>query len=298
MVAHGQPHISGRDRVHPHRHDRAEPLLHGGADLTHTDLPTSAPEALDLKLDSVGHTYQAGKKQIHALEDIDLHINHGEFVTIIGPSGCGKSTLLMIAAGLELPTAGEVHIGGHKVTGPFTDSGFVFQDASLLDWRTTLKNILLQAEARGMDPEHAQQRARELMDLTGIGGFEDVYPTELSGGMRQRVSICRALLHDPPILFMDEPFGALDAMTREQMMLDTQDLWLHGDKTVLFVTHDIGEALVLADKVVVLGPRPGRILKIYDVPFPRPRSMDTLGEPTATEMQHEIRELLREHGAF
>lgn len=262
------------------------------------ELSAPPPKALDVRMDAVSHTYTAGRRRIHALEDIDLHIHAGEFVTILGPSGCGKSTLLMIAAGLELPTVGEVRIGRREVTGPFTDSGFVFQDASLLDWRVTLKNILLQAEARGMDRQDAERRARELMDLTGISGFEDVYPTELSGGMRQRVAICRALLHDPPILFMDEPFGALDAMTREQMVLDTQELWLRGGKTVLFVTHDIGEALVLADKVVVLGPRPGRVLRIFDVALPRPRSMDTLADPSASDMQHEIRELLREHGAF
>ncbi|MQB01309.1 MAG: ATP-binding cassette domain-containing protein [Actinobacteria bacterium] len=258
----------------------------------------ASPSGTDLRFEAIGHDFESQHGSVQALAGIDFAVNAGQFVAILGPSGCGKSTLLLLAAGLLAPSEGAVVVGGERVTKPFTDCGFVFQDASLLEWRTALRNILLQAEARGMDRGQAEGRARELMELTGISGFEDAYPTQLSGGMRQRVALCRALLHDPPVLFMDEPFGALDALTREQMVLDTQRIWMEGAKTVLFVTHDIGEAIVLADRVVVLGPRPGRILEIYDIALPRPRDMDALAEPRSIALQHKIRELLRAHGVF
>ena len=216
---------------------------------------------LDIQFDGISHTYDSEGRQTQALMDVNFTADAGEFVALLGPSGCGKSTLLTIAAGLARPTSGQVLINGVPNTKPFTNLGFVFQEATLLEWRTALRNILLQAEVRGLDRVTAEARARELMVQTGISGFENAFPAELSGGMRQRVSICRALLHNPPIMLMDEPFGALDAMTREQMLLDTQRIWMEGRKTVLFVTHDIPEAILLADKIVVLGPRPGRSLE-------------------------------------
>jgi NitT/TauT family transport system ATP-binding protein len=253
---------------------------------------------LDIRFEHVGHTYETNGVRTPALIDIDLAAAAGEFIALLGPSGCGKSTLLMIAAGLAHPREGRVLIDATPVTKAITNLGFVFQDATLLEWRTALRNILLQAEARGLDRAAAETRARELMAQTGIAGFENAFPAQLSGGMRQRVSICRALLHNPPILLMDEPFGALDAMTREQMLLDTQRIWMEGRKTVLFVTHDIPEAVLLADKIVVLGPRPGRVLKTYEIDCPRPRSISDVSRPELVKLQQEIRDILRASGAF
>jgi NitT/TauT family transport system ATP-binding protein len=258
----------------------------------------SGATGLDISFEHISHTYETDGTHTPALIDINFKAGAGEFIALLGPSGCGKSTLLMIAAGLARPSRGRVLIDNVSVIRPFTNLGFVFQDATLLEWRTALRNIILQAEARGLDRRPAEARARELMAQTGIAGFEDAFPAQLSGGMRQRVSICRALLHDPPILLMDEPFGALDAMTREQMLLDTQRIWMEGRKTVLFVTHDIPEAVLLADRIVVLGPRPGRVLKTYDIDCPRPRTIGDVSRPDLLKIQQEIRDILRESGAF
>jgi NitT/TauT family transport system ATP-binding protein len=265
---------------------------------TETSAFGAGTTGLDICFERISHTYETDGVRTPALVDVDFTAAAGEFVALLGPSGCGKSTLLMIAAGLAHPSEGRVLIDGSTVTGPVTNLGFVFQDATLLEWRTALRNILLQAEARGLDRVAAEARARELMAQTGIAGFENAFPAQLSGGMRQRVSICRALLHNPPILLMDEPFGALDAMTREQMLLDTQRIWMEGRKTVLFVTHDIPEAVLLADKIVVLGPRPGRILKVYEIDCARPRSIGDVSRPELARVQQEIRDILRESGAF
>src|SRR5262245_54396279 len=190
----------------------------------------------------------------------------GEFVSVVGPSGCGKSTLLLMVAGLIRITSGTITIGDIQVTKPYTDLGIVFQEPVLLDWRKVLGNVLIQAEIRkGMDKKRLRARAQELLDLVGLNGFEDRYPFELSGGMRQRVSICRALLHDPPLLLMDEPFGALDALTRDQLNLDLQSIWLGSEKTVMFVTHSISEAVFLSDRVAVFSPRPGRVVEMLDI---------------------------------
>ncbi|WP_455274926.1 ABC transporter ATP-binding protein [Rhizobium herbae] len=258
----------------------------------------AAPQGVSIEFRNIEHVYEGAKSKAPTLSDINFTAKPGEFVALLGPSGCGKSTLLTIAAGLVQPSRGEVLIDGVKVDKPVTDLGFVFQEATLLEWRSAIRNILLQAEARQLDKTEALKRAKALMAQTGIAGFEDSYPNQLSGGMRQRVSICRALLHNPPMLFMDEPFGALDAMTREQMMLDTQQIWMEGRKTVLFVTHDIPEALMLADRIVVLGARPGRILKIHEVNCPRPRHIEDLARPELQAIQQDVRELLRASGAF
>jgi NitT/TauT family transport system ATP-binding protein len=192
---------------------------------------------------------------------------------VLGPSGCGKSTLLMIAAGLVPPSSGTVSVEGRAVDGPRTDIGIVFQSPVLLEWRTALGNIMLQAEAHRMDRRAAARRARDLLASVGLSGFEDKYPHELSGGMRQRVSICRALIHSPEYLLMDEPFGALDQLTRDQLVLDMQALWNARRMSVLFITHSISEAVFLSDRVIVMTPRPGKIDRILDIDLPRPRTL-------------------------
>ena len=251
-----------------------------------------------ISIKGVSRSFEREGKRVVALSDISLEVASGEFVAILGPSGCGKSTLLLLVAGLLRPSSGQVAIDGRQVVGPYTSLGFVFQDPNLLEWRTALRNITLQAEVRKMDKPKAHQRALELMRSTGLQGFEDSYPSELSGGMRQRVSICRAQLHDPPLLLMDEPFGALDALTREQMAVDLQSLWLANRNTVLFVTHDVAEAVFLADRVVVLSSRPGRVLDIFNVPLDRPRRLDTRQSADFVALEGSIRGLLRADGVL
>ncbi|MPY72454.1 MAG: ATP-binding cassette domain-containing protein, partial [Alphaproteobacteria bacterium] len=218
-------------------------------------------------------------KQVPALAEVNLTVEAGEFVVLLGPSGCGKSTLLLTMGGLLKPTSGVVRIGDEEIHRPYTQLGIVFQDPTLLEWRTALRNILVQAEVRGLDKSRARARALDLMKATKLLGFEDSYPSGLSGGMKQRVAICRALLHDPPLLLMDEPFAALDALTRDQMGIDLQALWLNDRKTVVFVTHSIPEAVFLADRVIVLSPRPGRILEEVTVDIPRPRKLEDQKTP-------------------
>src|SRR5256885_836234 len=195
---------------------------------------------------------------------------------ISGPSGCGKTTLLKMVAGLVPYSSGSITVGGRKVDRPQTDVGIVFQESILLDWRDVLSNVMLQVDIRGMDRATYEAVAKHLLRQTGLEGFENRKPYELSGGMRQRVSICRALVHDPPLLLMDEPFGALDALTREQISMDIQRVWMERRKTALHITHSIPEAVLLADRVVVMSPRPGRIVEILDVDLPRPRRLDKL----------------------
>jgi NitT/TauT family transport system ATP-binding protein len=222
----------------------------------------------------VAKTYRRGGRETQALEHIDLAIRDGEFLAIVGPSGCGKSTLLRIVAGLVLASRGDVKVDGRHVDRPQTNLGVVFQSPVLLDWRTALDNVLVQVELRSLDPRDYRASALRLLDQIGLKDFADRYPYELSGGMRQRVAIARALIHDAPLLLMDEPFGALDALTREQMRLDLEALWLATHKTVMFITHSIDEAVLLADRVVVMSPRPGRIERVLDVPLRRPRGLD------------------------
>jgi NitT/TauT family transport system ATP-binding protein len=249
-------------------------------------------------VNDLSHVFERESKRVEALVDINLRIDGGEFVSILGPSGCGKSTLMLLIAGLLSPTAGEIRIEDVKVDRPYTNLGIVFQDPSLLSWRTALRNILIQAEVRKMEMGSARARAVDLMEATGLGGFEDAYPSELSGGMRQRVAICRAVLHDPPLLLMDEPFGALDALTREQMVLDLQSLWLRNRKTVVFITHDIAEAVFLSDRVIVLSARPGRILDALDVTLPRPRRFESKELASFVELEGRIRSLLVQYGVI
>ena len=232
----------------------------------------SRPDPL-IELAGVSKTYASSDGPVAALESISLDVARGEFVSILGPSGCGKSTLLLIVAGLLPASAGQVRLAGRPVTRPQTEIGIVFQNPVLLDWRSVLRNVLLQVESRGLDVAAYRPKARDLLRSVGLGGFEDKYPFELSGGMRQRTAICRALIHDPPLLLMDEPFGALDALTREQMRVDIERLWLGTRKTVLFITHSISESVLLSDRVVVMSPRPGRVDGVFEIALPRPRHL-------------------------
>ncbi len=235
------------------------------------DAPAAAAAGSPIRIDGVSHVFRRGAQTTHALEEVSLEIGAGEFLAIVGPSGCGKSTLLRIVAGLLPRTAGGVAIDGREVTAPHTELGIVFQNPVLLDWRNVLDNVLIQIELRGLDRRRYLSTAKELLHKVGLGDFADRMPRELSGGMRQRAAIVRSFIHDPPLLMMDEPFGALDALTREQMRIDLEKLWLERRHTTLFVTHGIAEAVALADRVVVMTPRPGRIDRIVDIDLPRPR---------------------------
>jgi NitT/TauT family transport system ATP-binding protein len=205
---------------------------------------------------------------------------------------------MLMIAGLLAPSAGAIRMAGQEVTRPQTDVGIVFQNPVLLDWRTVIRNVLLQVEARGLDLASHRAKARELLRDVGLEGFEDKYPFELSGGMRQRAAICRALIHDPPLLLMDEPFGALDALTREQMRLDIERLWLERRKTVVFITHSIPEAVLLSDRVVVMSPRPGRIDGVLDIDLPRPRRLEVQESPRFAGYQKAITDLFRARGVL
>ena len=224
----------------------------------------------------LGKTYETSRGAVAALEDIDFTVAEGEFVAVLGPSGCGKSTLLKILAGLLPSTRGEARLRGMPITGPRRDIGVVFQSSVLFPWRSVLENVLLPVDVQRLGRERNVGRALELLTLVGLDGFEHRYPWELSGGMQQRVAITRGLIHDPAMLLMDEPFGALDAMTRESMNLELQRIWLEKRKTVLFITHSIAEAVFLADRVLVMTPRPGRILDAIAIEMPRPRSLDVM----------------------
>ena len=237
-------------------------------------------------------------KPVLALDTISLDVAGGEFVAVVGPSGCGKSTLLSIVAGLLAPTRGEVRVQDRLVTEPYTNIGIVFQSDLLLDWRTVLGNVLFQLEMRGENPRPFASRARALIASVGLAGFEGKHPFELSGGMRQRVALCRALVHDPPLLLMDEPFGALDALTRDQLQVDLQRIWQESRKTVLFVTHSIPEAVFLSDRVVVMTPRPGRTRDVLTIDLPRPRDLDIRESPAFTQYVHRVNRLFREMGVI
>lgn len=235
---------------------------------------------------------------MHALAEIDLQIRQGEFVSVLGPSGCGKSTLLKIVGGLLSKSSGTILLNGRPIDGPRNEMGIVFQDPVLLPWRTVLENTLLPAEVMRLDLRAANARAHELIRLVGLTGFADKYSMELSGGMRQRNAIIRALIHDPSVLLMDEPFGALDAMSREQMNLELQRIWLERRKTVFFITHSIPEAVFLADRVIVMTARPGRIAEVLRLDISRPRSLSTMGDPKFVALTQRIRSLFYSEGAL
>ncbi len=246
-----------------------------------------SPALIELK--GVAKTYQTNDGPVESLKPLTFSINQGEFVSVVGPSGCGKSTLLKLVAGLLPVSAGDLSLSGQTINGPQRNVGIVFQSAVLLAWRNVLDNILLQAEIRRMPMPAARARALDLIQMAGLAGFEKKFPWQLSGGMQQRVSICRALLHDPSVLLMDEPFGALDAMTRERMNLELQRIWLESRKTVLLITHSIPEAVFLSDRVLVMSERPGSIAAIYDIDLPRPRSLDLMSGAAFVDYAKTIR---------
>jgi NitT/TauT family transport system ATP-binding protein len=239
---------------------------------------------------AVGKTYRAAKdRSVEALADISLSIRDGEFLSIVGPSGCGKSTFLSIVAGLIPASTGTIAVAGKQVTEPSIDVGIVFQSALLLDWRTVLENVMVPIEVMGLPRKEYRQRALDLLEMSGLSAFAQHYPWQLSGGMQRRAAICRALVFDPPILLLDEPFGALDAMTRDYMNIELMRIWQRNRKTVMLITHSIQEAVLLSDRVVVMSPAPGRILKIIDVDIPRPRSLEVIASPRFGAIANEIR---------
>src|SRR6185437_10060732 len=252
-----------------------------------------------IELSGISKTFSArDRKSTLAVDGVDLQIGTSEFVSLLGPSGCGKSTLLSMIAGLIQPTAGEVRIDGKPIMAPYTNAGIVFQSDLLLDWRTVIGNVLIQFEMRGLKTEPHRERARALVRSVGLGDFEQKFPWELSGGMRQLVAICRALIHDPPLLLMDEPFGALDALTRAQLQIDLQTIWQTTRKTVVFVTHSIEEAVFLSDRVIVMTPRPGRIRDTIHINLPRPRGLDVRAHPAFTEVLHCVNHLFQDMGVI
>jgi NitT/TauT family transport system ATP-binding protein len=233
--------------------------------------------------------YSSRGGAVTALDRISFSVAEGEFVAVVGPSGCGKSTLLKILAGLLPTSSGDAHLRGTPIAGPRRDIGVVFQSPVLFPWRSVLDNVLLPVDVQGLGRNRYQKVAMDLLGLVGLSGFEHRYPWELSGGMQQRVAITRALVHDPAMLLMDEPFGALDAMTREFMNLELQRIWLEKRKTVLFITHSIPEAVFLGDRVLVMTPRPGRILDDVAVDLRRPRGLEMMNTPEFGQYTRAIR---------
>lgn len=257
--------------------------------------PSHAPF---IRATDVGKTYATAGDDVVALTDVNIHIDQGELVVIVGPSGCGKSTLMRILAGLAAASSGEIWMGEDRIQGPRRDVGVVFQSAVLFPWRTVLENVLLPIDIQKLGRKKMTGRARELLALVGLQDFENRYPAELSGGMQQRVGIARALAHDPAILLMDEPFGALDAMTRDHMNVELQRLWAASHKTIVFITHSIPEAVFLADRVVVMTPRPGRIAEVLRIDLPRERTLDMMSSPEFGEYVRRIRQHFGSTGAI
>jgi NitT/TauT family transport system ATP-binding protein len=260
--------------------------------------PAPHPEAADtlIRFEHVTKFFGEGEKRVHVVDDVSFSARRGEFISILGPSGCGKSTMMMLTSGLVPVSSGTIEIDGTRVTEPYTDLGIVFQQDLLMDWRRVRANILVQPEFRGLRVKDYEKRAQELLNLVGLSGCEEKYPWELSGGMRQRVAICRALVHNPSLLLMDEPFGALDALTRDQMNLDLQRIWYENKKTVLFVTHSIPEAVFLGDRVFVMAPSPTKIRESIEIKLPRPRNLEIRETPQFSAYIHRITQLFYQMG--
>ena len=242
-----------------------------------------------IELQGVSKTYRTADGEVPSLRPIDFTIGEGEFVVVVGPSGCGKTTLLKMIAGLLPPSQGEIRVEGTPIVKPHGGVGIVFQTAMLLPWRNVFRNVMMPVEVKGLPREKYAARAQALLKMVGLQGFENKFPWQLSGGMQQRASICRALVHDPKIVLMDEPFGALDAMTRERMNVELQRIQRETKKTVLLITHSIPEAVFLADRVMVMSARPGNIAAVYEVSLRRPRSLEVLSDPAFIELTQTIR---------
>jgi NitT/TauT family transport system ATP-binding protein len=245
-----------------------------------------------LVAEGIEKTYLSRDGEVRALQDISFEVIEGEFISLVGPSGCGKTTLLRIMGGLLKAEKGVVRIDEQVLTQPRREMGFVFQNPTLMPWRTVLENVTLPLEVRGSNGDEHQKRALALLDLVGLLGFENLYPHELSGGMQQRVAIARALVYEPSILLMDEPFGSLDAITRSQMNLELLRIWRATGKTIVMVTHNIQEAIFLADTIVVMSARPGHIRAIVPVPLPRPRNPDMFYVEDFATLSHRIRDMI------
>jgi NitT/TauT family transport system ATP-binding protein len=252
--------------------------------------------AASLRLDEVSRVYKGDEGDLVAVDEVSLEVAPSEFCSVLGPSGCGKSTLLMMIAGLYPTSSGQVFINGAPVDGPHTELGIVFQRDVLLDWRTVLDNVLLPIEVKHLSKSHYRKLALELLSMVGLSDFASAYPEQLSGGMRQRVAICRSLVHDPPLLLMDEPFGALDALTREKLNLDLMRLTTESKKTVVFVTHSIDEAVLMSDRLMVMTPRPGKVMRMLEVDLPKPRTLATRADPRFHALVSEIREAFHSMG--
>ncbi|WP_310961311.1 ABC transporter ATP-binding protein [Nocardioides terrisoli] len=246
-----------------------------------------------LEIKGVRKTFRRGKRTVEALAEVELQVRDGEFLTILGPSGCGKSTLLHIIGGFETATAGSVHLEGRPVTGPGRALGMMFQHGALFPWKNVLDNVAWPLVAARVGRREARAAAMEYVELVGLSGFQDSYPGELSGGMRQRVALARTLALKPRVLLMDEPFGALDAQTRELMQEELNRVWSTTGTTVVFVTHDINEAAFLGDRVVVMGARPGRIVHVEQVALPRPRTAESKKDPRLLEQHNRLWDVLR-----
>ncbi len=251
----------------------------------------NTPYAASLSVRGLDLAYASSRGPVQALQQLTFEVPAGAFVSVLGPSGCGKSTLLKLASGLLKPSAGEIALSGRPVAGPRREVGIVFQQPTLLPWKTVLENVLVPVRAMRGDVAAARERALKLLRMVKLDAFAQHYPHELSGGMQQRVGIARALVHDPALLLMDEPFAALDAMTRETMMMELQRIWGSTGKSVLFITHSIPEAVFLSDRVVVLSPRPGRVLQTVEIDLPRPRTIETMGSPRFAAQAQELRQV-------
>jgi NitT/TauT family transport system ATP-binding protein len=246
-----------------------------------------------LAAEQISHTYPGPNGGVQALDNVTLRLPRESFVCLVGPSGCGKSTLLRILAGLLKPSSGRALLDGQPITHPQRRIGIVFQKANLMPWRTVYSNLTLPLELAGLPADERERRAQDMLELTGLDGFADAYPASLSGGMAQRVAIGRALIHYPKVLLLDEPFGSLDALTREQMSEELLHIWATYRKTVLMVTHSIPEAVLLADRVLVMSPRPGRLVDDVNIPLPRPRSLDLLHRADFVALTEQLRRSIR-----
>ncbi len=252
------------------------------------------PVSLEVK--NLTKVFESSSSKVTALKDVSFTIHEREFNCIIGPSGCGKSTLVRIMAGLEVPTSGEVLIGGEKINGPGRDRGMVFQSYTLFPWLSVKDNVMFGPKVSGVSSVAAERDARQWIELVGLSQFENAYPHQLSGGMKQRVAIARALANQPKVLFMDEPFGALDAQTRSEMQTYLLDIWRNVDITVVFITHDLDEAVYLADRILILDSHPGRVREMIQVPVTRPRQHEQIFEPIFVETRRHIEHVIHPPG--
>jgi NitT/TauT family transport system ATP-binding protein len=249
-------------------------------------------------VEGVSKLFKSKQKETLALDRVSLTLRQGEFLSLLGPSGCGKSTMMRLIAGLEPVSSGSIMVKGVRVTKPVTDLGIVFQDPVLLDWRSVIKNVLIQVEIRGLPRDEYEAYAEELLSLVGLAEFKRAYPTELSGGMRQRVSIVRSLIHRPALLLMDEPFSALDALTRDSMNLLLHNIWRNFRKSVFFITHSLSDAVFLSERVLVMSPRPGRIIEELKIDLPADRTLALRDTPDFARYTRHLREIFERMGVL